>query len=139
MKNQTGIWLDQKQAFIIQIDKEEASVQQLDSKIEDFHVVGGARSKTPYGPMDVVSEKKSLERNKHQMNNYFKEIRKVVKGSEELYLFGPADTKFKLREAIQNDNALSCVVRKTDTADSMTEGQMVAQVREAFKMKSAKG
>ncbi len=138
MKNQTGIWLDQKQAFIIQFKNEEAIVKQLDSNIETYHVVGGARSKTPWGPMDVVSEKKSLERHKNQMNRYFKEILKVVKGTEELYLFGPAETKFKFRDAIQNNNAITCVIRKTDTADRMSERQMVAQVREAFKMKRGK-
>ncbi len=132
MKKQTGIWLDLRQAFIIQFKNGEAAVQQLDSPIEDYHVVGGARSKTPWGPMDVVSEKKALERRKHQLNQYFKEILALVESNSDLYLFGPAETKLKFRDFIQNDKSLLFTVRQTDTADNMTEKQLVAQVREVF-------
>ena len=137
MKTQIGIWLDQKQAFLIAFLNGEKTVKTISSSIENYHVVGGARSKTPYGPMDVVSEKKSLERHKHQLSQYFQQIMTTVKDADELYLFGPADTKLKLLEAINKNKALTFVVRKTETADSMTEGQMIAQVRKAFGLKQA--
>ncbi len=135
MKTQIGIWLDQKQAFLIAFLNGEKTVKTISSSIENFHVVGGARSKTPYGPMDVVSEKKSLERHKHQLSEYFQQIMTTVKDADELYLFGPADTKLKLLDAINKNKTLTFVVRKTETADSMTEGQMIAQVRKTFGLK----
>ena len=134
MKKQTGIWLDLREAFIIQFNNGEGVVQRLKSPIEDYHVVGGARSKTPWGPMDVVSEKKSLERRKHQLKQYFKDILAQVDRNSELYLFGPAETKLKFRDYIEGDKSLTVTVRQTDTADNMSENQMVAQVRDFFNL-----
>ncbi len=135
MKTRIGIWLDRRQAYIIRINEQKADVETLQSEIEEHHVRGGARSKTPWGPMDVVSEKKHLERNNHQMQQYFDRIIDAVKDADELYIFGPAETKMKLSNAIEKDNSFSAVIRKTDTADSMTERQMIAQVREVFQLK----
>ncbi len=137
MKIQIGIWLDKKQAFLIAFLNGEESVKTIISNVESYHVVGGARSKTPYGPMDVVSEKKSLERQKHQLSQYFQQILTTVKDADELYLFGPADTKLKLLDVINKNKSLKFVVRKTETADSMTEGQMIAQARQAFGLELA--
>ena len=137
MKIQIGIWLDKKQAFLIAFLNGEESVKTIISNVESYHVVGGARSKTPYGPMDVVSEKKSLERQKHQLSQYFQQILTTVMDADELYLFGPADTKLKLLDVINKNKSLKFVVRKTETADSMTEGQMIAQARQAFGLELA--
>lgn len=136
MKNQTGIWLDRRQAFLMNFQNGNETINNIKSNIEDYHVVGGARSKTPYGPMDVVSEKKALERQKNQLKQYFQEILTAIKGTDELYLFGPAETKLKLLEVINKNKALKFTVFKTESADSMTEGRMIAQARKAFGIKS---
>ncbi|MEM8909432.1 MAG: hypothetical protein AAGD05_16415, partial [Bacteroidota bacterium] len=131
-KKQIGIWLDQKQAYLIQLHPTKTEVQHVPSNIEDYHVVGGARSKVPWGPMDKVSEKKALERRKHQFQQYFQALLQLAQTADELYLFGPAVTKHKFQQMIETQVTNGPVIHLVENADKMTERQMIAQVRQAF-------
>lgn len=82
-----AIWLDTKQANIFTLDNRTIYVQTIKSEIENFHPAGGSRSKTAWGPMEKMSEKKYLERKKHQIQKYFDAIIAEVKGARQLYLF----------------------------------------------------
>lgn len=133
-KKLTGVWLDTKQAFIITFTGSEPTTEVILSEIEDFHPIGGSRSKTPWGPMENVPEKKYEERRKHQQRRYFDEILAKVKGSNHLYLFGPADLKDKLKnEVLQRHEFRTCKV-KAESADSMTDPQKIAQVKKYYKL-----
>lgn len=134
IKKITGVWLDSKQAFIITFRGSEQTTETILSDIEDFHPVGGSRSKTPWGPMETVQEKKYEERKKHQQRKYFDEILENVKGSNYLYFFGPADLKDKLKnEALQRHEFRTCKV-SSENADSMTDPQKVAQVKNHYNL-----
>ena len=105
---------------------------QILSKIEDYNVVGGHRSKTPWGPVDTVSESKYQERKKHQVSRFFKTIMDKISGSNEVYVFGPAKMKDKLKVAILESHVFrNCKVASAQ-ADSMTDPQKIAQARQYF-------
>ncbi len=54
--------------------------------------------------------------------------------SDELYIFGPAETKIKLKQKLQEDNRFSKILlNDVETADSMTQNQIIARIREYFK------
>lgn len=132
MKKQTGIWLDFKKAYIINLENKSAKVLTIESEVEDYHVVGGARSKQPWGPMDKTSESKYLERRKHQSKKYYEALKQIVADKEELFVFGPAEAKKGLEKAILEDHNFKPALLGVETADSMTENQMVAEVRSFF-------
>ncbi len=132
MKKQIGIWLDFKEAHIITLDNKENKVEIITSEIEDFNIKGGARSKTPYGPMDVTSEKKYLERNKNQVDKYYSKIMENVKDAKEIFIMGPAEAKVGLRKKMVNTNSFSPFIKGFEAADSISENQKVARVREFF-------
>ena len=57
-----------------------------------------------------------------------------LKSSDEVFIFGPAKVKNKLADAIKENTLLSKVnLIGVETADSMTDNQVVAKVKEAFK------
>ena len=132
MKKQTGIWLDFKNAFIITLKEKSVDVQTIDSDIEDYNVKGGARSKQPWGPMDKTSESKYLERRKQQAKKYYAHIKDRVQDADMLYIFGPAEAKVGLEKAMMEDNNFKPKIQAVETADSMTQNQMVAEVRAFF-------
>ncbi len=132
MKKQTGIWLDFKEAFIIELDKAEAKVNKTLSEIDHFHPKGGARSKTPYGPMDNISERTYLERRKAQDKAYFEKLMDAVQYTDELFIFGPAEAKDGLLKAIKSNPGFKPYLKGIERADSMTENQRVAKVRDFF-------
>ncbi len=132
MKKQTGIWLDFKEASIIALEGKNANTTKIRSEIEDFHPKGGARSKTPWGPMDKMSERKYLERRKQQEKAYYEKLIAVIKEADELYIFGPAEAKFGLLQAIKNNHSFHPHLKGIEPADSITDNQKVAKVKAVF-------
>ncbi len=128
----TGIWLDTEKAFIIELQGDEADIERLDSEVEHFNVHGGSGSSTPWGPQDATSDHKILERKKHQLHNYYQRIIERVKAAEQLYIFGPAEAKNGLQKELAKLSSMHEKVMAVDTADSMTENQMKAYVRNYY-------
>ncbi len=136
MNNKTGIWIDQSEAHIITFENEKVKTITLPSGIEDFHPKGGARGKTPWGAVDTVSEKKYLERQKNQEKTFFSQIIDTVQNSDQVYLFGPAETKKRLATVINEQKKYKTKVAGVVTTDKMTENQRIASVKSFFNIKS---
>lgn len=132
MKKITGIWIDLERAVVMSWEEGQLKIQNIFAEIEDYHVKGGARSKTPYGPQDNVSEHKYLERKKHQIQSYFNQIQKLIFQAEELYIIGPAKTKNELYRFLVNKPQFRYKPITVETADLMTQNQMVAKVKKFF-------
>lgn len=131
MKKQCGIWLDFAEALIVHLEGEGLQTQSISSEIDHGHAKGGARSKTPWGPMDVMDEKKVLARTKQQAKAYYKAIIEAVGEVEDIYVFGPAEAKIGLEKALVAAQ-LKDKVRAVEVADSMTKNQKVAKVKAFF-------
>ncbi|TAI49753.1 hypothetical protein [Flagellimonas allohymeniacidonis] len=132
MKN-IGIWMDKEKAKIVVLDNGKESLETLSSEIEFFNPKGGSRSKTRWGPQDVVQDSKYLEREKHQMKAYFKNILPSLRDANKIALFGPADTidKFNI-ELEDNYPDIFEKVKTVTKKDSMTDNQVRALVRDFF-------
>ena len=137
-KKLCGIWIDTKQAFIMQFEGSRYFTQSILSDIEDFHPIGGSRSKSPWGPMEKVSESKYLERRKHQEKSYFERIYHLVKECKPVLLFGPAEIKFKLRDYLVSQHIYTAKDITVENADSMTDPQKLARVRTHFGLPTKK-
>jgi hypothetical protein len=132
MKKQTAIWLDFKEAFLIELEgSKEANVVHLDSGIDFSAVKGGSRSNEPWGPMEKTSESKFLGRRRNEEAAYFNAIMEAVADADEVYIFGPAEAKDGLVKAIKQGR-FSPKLLSVETADSMTLNQKVARARKFF-------
>lgn len=132
MKN-IGVWLDKEKAFVVTIENGLENMKTIQSNIENFHVHGGSGTRFKGGPQDVVQDSRYLEREKHQTRNYFKELAEEIKIPDALAIFGPAETfeKFK-KELEQSYKDLDAKVKVVRRADSMTDNQVKALVRDFF-------
>lgn len=130
----TGIWLDKEKAHIVTIDNEKETFITIKSEVENYHISGGSGTKFKGGPQDVVQDSKYLERKKHQLKAYFKSIIPHIKQSNKIAVFGPAETfqKFK-KELEENYAGINAKVVNIKRADSMTNNQIKALVRNYFK------
>jgi stalled ribosome rescue protein Dom34 len=130
----TGIWLDKEKALIVTLDQENETFTTIKSQIEDFRAVGGSGTKFKGGPQDVVQDSKFLEREKHQMKTYFKNIVAEIKNNDAIVIFGPAEAGEKFNKEIQeNYSQLNSKVKGVKKADSMTDNQVKAWVKDFFK------
>lgn len=129
----TGIWLDKEKAHIVVLNNGPEKMHTIYSDLEFFNPKGGSRSKTKWGPQEVVHDSKYLEREKHQIREYFNTLAELVKGTDELALFGPADTAEKFRKYLDEKfQPLASKVKTVTKADSMTDNQVKALVRNFY-------
>jgi hypothetical protein len=129
-----GIWIDKEKANIVTLSNNNGDFQTLESELESFNIHGGSRSKTRWGPQDVVQDSKYLEREKHQLREYFKKLAEIIKNADVISVFGPGEAKNKFRkEMLENYPLLAAKIKIVKTADSMTNNQIIALVKDNFK------
>lgn len=132
MKN-FGVWLDKDKAHIVTIDDKKEELLTINSNLEHFHVSGGSGTKQKGGPQSVVQDNKYLEREKHQLKSYFKEIVLSIGNADSLVVFGPAEVNMHFKKELEdNYKELNSKVVAVDRADSMTNNQIIAWVRDFY-------
>ena len=132
MKN-TGIWIDKNRAVLIFLEGATEQIKEIPSNLDHFKIHGGSGSRFKGGPQDVVQDSKYLEREKHQLRIYFKNVANELQGEQDLVIFGPAQIKDKFYAALEtNFPNIHKQVTKIATADSMSENQMKAWVRDYY-------
>ncbi|WP_296381518.1 hypothetical protein [Winogradskyella sp.] len=130
---QTGIWIDKDKAHVITIENGVEKFHTISSNIEHFNIHGGSGTRLKGGPQDVMQDRKYLEREKHQLKQYFKTIATQIKETDALVIFGPAETNEKFStELHENYKSLSTKIKGVKKADSMTDNQIKALVRSFF-------
>ena len=118
----------------ITIENGKETLQTIASKVENFHIHGGSGTRLKGGPQDVVQDSKYLEREKHQLKTYFKEIVSLINKADALVIFGPAEAYLKFhKELLENYHDLSTKIKEVIKANSMTTNQTIALVRSFFK------
>lgn len=129
-----GIWMDKEKAYIITVGKNEEDMITVFSEIENYRIHGGSGSRLKGGPQDVVQDSKYLEREKHQFKAYFDKIIPLINDADKIVIFGPAEAGEKFqKELYKNHQEINKKVEGVMAADSMTENQTKALVRDYFK------
>lgn len=132
MKN-VGIWLDKQKAYIITLESNREVLCTIFSEVEDYHVSGGSGTRFKGGPQDVVQDSKYLEREKHQLKAYFRDIVAKIKGADSIALFGPAETYKEFeKELVERHQELSQKICASRNVDSMTVNQTVALIKDFY-------
>lgn len=130
-----GIWLDKKKALIVKLENGKEKLFTIKSNVEDYHIAGGSGTRFKGGPQDVVQDSKYLEREKHQLKAYFKDLASNVEDADEIALFGPAGTNEKFAKELQRKyKEVAKKVKQVKKVDSMTSNQVVALVKKYFKV-----
>lgn len=130
---QVGIWLDKQEALCVELQDGRERFFSIPSELEFFNPKGGSRSKTRWGPQQVVHDSKYLEREKHQLKKYFEKIVQTVKDADELAIFGPAEAPEQLVGMLEEDHPeLAAKIVAKEKADSMTKNQIKAMVKRSF-------
>jgi hypothetical protein len=129
----TGVWMDRKQAYLVTVERGQTTMKTLESGLEFFNPKGGSRSKTRWGPQQVVHDSKYTQRENHQLRAYFDNLAKALKLADAIVLYGPAGTNAQFKKRLDKSYPdMASRVMDVLTADSMTEAQMKALVREYF-------
>lgn len=135
MKKQTGIWIDSSKAIIVTLDGGKQRVSKIESDLENkiYHEKEGNKG-TFSGSHHSNNENKFEERRKNETNHFLKSILSHIKLVDELYIFGPAETKLKLEQKINTDKSFdTSKLKLVETAENnMTTNQIIAKVKKFY-------
>ncbi len=133
MKKQTGIWIDTQKAFIVKLDETGFETKTILSEIETKErIPGESKEYTRFGNQYFNPEEKKEHKREHEIRDYFRAIVKEISSSDEIVIFGPAMMKKELEKFFRDDKSLKFELRPIESADKMTEKQMIAWVRNYF-------
>ncbi|MDM8161798.1 hypothetical protein QUH73_18420 [Labilibaculum sp. K2S] len=139
MKKNIGVWLDTEKAYIITIEDNGARVDKIESEIESrLRFKGETKAYSRMGNQFINPANKITHKRRHQLKHYFESITDHLSDAEEIYLFGPAETKVHLAKHISKEPILKDRIRKIESEDYLSEKQMIACVKKVFDQKPVK-
>jgi len=127
MKKKIGLWIDNRDAVIVMLTDKSEQLTRIKSDAEkQIRVEGGSR-KDGLQTTESIRDKK-LDA---QLGNYFDDIIAHIRDAELIQIFGPGEAKNELGKRLEKDGLKERIV-EIETADSMTDNQVVAKVRAYF-------
>lgn len=119
-KQYAGLWLDNSKAILIANTTENAEYSIQDK---------------------VKAEGKQGGGSEHSMNNakqsgnlkYFKDIAGLLSGYDEILVFGPGKAQEQFQNFLKDDNQFQNKKISIDSDEQLSDGQMIAKVRDFFK------
>ena len=84
------------------------------------------------GQQDGGGEKKYEERHRQRLEHYYDEVIGKLGQPEALLIFGPGEAKLELKERLRRVKTPVARTVDIETADKLTEPQIVAKVKEHF-------
>jgi hypothetical protein len=132
MKNNLGVWIDGTKAVIVNLSKDSVTevIANIDSKTN--HLTDGDKGDFLGAGHHNGNEKTIDERKNHQTQLFLNNVMTEIRGADGIYVFGPSEMKSHLKTQIESDKKLSTVLKAVDSADKMTENQIVAAVKKQF-------
>ena len=130
MNRNIGLWIDHKQAFLIWHDSKKVEV--IPSNLEPrTHSSGGSRIGGNYN-QNLDSELRHNDHYNIHLNKYYEKVIATIQNADSIFIMGPGEAKLEFEKAIKKHKALIKKILRIETADKMTENQMVARVKEYF-------
>ena len=122
MSHDVGVWIDHKKAIIVSIAAGEVTTRTLTSDIGAHPHYSGSQ--------EGGGEKKYEQRHNQDLDRYYDDVIGQIGKPDALLLFGPGEAKLQLKERLGRSNVLSESTVAVETADKLTDPQIVAKVNE---------
>lgn len=126
MNHMAGVWIDHKKAVIVSSSEGHVTTQTVESDV--------AAHPHYAGQQDGGGEKKYEERHSQRLEQYYDEVIRQLGQPEALLIFGPGEAKLELKERRSRSTTFSECTVDIETADKLTDPQIVARVKEHFRI-----
>ena len=124
MKKKAGLWIDHTKAVIFSLADEGAEIIRISSELErNVRFSGGAQKES--------AEEHGDKRLTGHLNNYYDEVVDYICDAESILIFGPGEAKDELKKRLKSRKLHQKVVG-FETADKMTDNQIVVKIRQHF-------
>jgi len=120
-----GIWMDHSSAHLTEFTTEPVEMKGIESQFTHQEKESSLKK----------SEKLMHNKEQQQQGAYYKKLGEVIKGYDEVILFGPTDAKVELYNLLSQDQHFINIKIEVEQTDKMTEHQEMAFVKEHFSKK----
>lgn len=130
-----GIWIDHKQAILVSMQGVGVPlVERISSYVESHgHPSGGWKAGGSTSVAQSISDEHRADRRRaRQFHNFYRMIIREVGKADEVFVFGPGEAKSELVKEIESIKGPHVKVAAVETADKLTENEIVAKVRTFF-------
>jgi hypothetical protein len=132
MNIKSGAWIDHRRSVIVTLTSTDEQVRHIMSNVEKHLERGGdSPLKGSYEPNQVPADDRQQRALTGELNIYYDAVIAALRDSEGLLLFGPGEAKGELHKRLVKAK-LGPRVLAVETADKMTDPQIVAKVRAYF-------
>ena len=133
MKKQVGVWIDTSKSVIVHLNESSETTLEIMSDIENrvHHFSEGDKGSFK-GNLHISNEKKFEERKKNQTQKYLDVVFDNIKDADSIFIFGPAEMKFKLESCIKKDKKTQNKIIALRPCEAMSNKQIVAITKDFF-------
>ena len=126
MNHTVGVWIDHRRAVIVSVSAGRATTKSLESEVGSHPRYSGQQ--------DDGGEKKYEQRHRERLEQYYDDVISQLGQPEALLIFGPGEAKLELKERLSRSKTFSERTIDMETADKLTDPQIVARVKEHFRI-----
>jgi hypothetical protein len=133
-ERKAGIWLDQENAYIVQIiGEDEPVIEKIKSNVESrIRIPGEVKVSARFGNLFADDKEKKQHRQQNQREKFFKKVIDLVHDDDYLYLFGPGKAKEGLNNAIEKSHSIKGEVVAIETTDKLTQKETLTKTKEYY-------
>ncbi len=132
MMNNIGLWIDHKQAILVIQSESGEEVQKIESGVgRHIPYRGASNSKAPYSAQYQQGDDQLDNKFNEHLNKFYDKVIAHLRVAQSVLIFGPGEAKHELEKRIAHEKLKAQIVG-VETADKMTERQVVSRVRKQF-------
>jgi len=132
MKNNVGLWIDHRRAFIVRITDQGVVTRQTISNTErQLRRTGSSPLKGRFDDFEALAEKTRKRAFMNHLNAFYDAVIERLAGAEDVLILGPGEAKNELRKRMALSH-LDKRVAAVKTLDKMSDRQISAQVQKYF-------
>jgi hypothetical protein len=133
MTKNIGMWIDHKRAVIVILTEKGMTMEHIDSEAGGrVHYRGLTRPKTPYSAQYQKGDDQLDRQFIGRLNKFYGTVISRLRDADALLIFGPGEAKSELEKRLAHEK-IRVNITNVETADKMTDRQIVAKVELYFK------
>jgi hypothetical protein len=127
-----GLWIDHRQAIVVIIADGVETKKVIVSDVErQLRRSGDSPLKGSFEPQLVMADDSQQRVFTGHLDIYYDEVIACIAEAESILIFGPGEAKEELKKRLEKINLGKRIV-DVQTADKMTDNQIVAKVKKRF-------
>jgi hypothetical protein len=130
MSSKIGVWIDHRKALIADVTGEHARLTIINSNVEKHpERSGDSPLQGPFEAAQVPPDDRRERALTGHLNAYYDSVVNALPSASNILIFGPGEAKGEFRKRLERLKP-GAKVSAVEPADKMTDGQVIAKVRE---------